>query len=245
MHFAYHSATGFNINKCNTNFVQLSDDSSLIFDIDGRKQMRSSNSYYSITNSRIQSFIWSVGDIIDVVSSIVTFDDYYIRIHKIRSKIVCSCYETGYAIKKNDVDIINTQGHFSSVDNKEFFSFIIMLRGSGHMSVLANEESSNIYYQETVMPYIKYSVKAGTSTIVDVTGLTNTGCSFNHVCELITQRIGISKTLLTIKDEDASLKIPLTISKRELLTLFCIKTRRHFQIIKADLKKAVFRLIKR
>lgn len=245
MHFAYHSATGFNINKCNTNFVQLSDDSSLIFDIDGRKQMRSSNSYYSITNSRIQTFMWNVGDIIDVVSSVVSLEDYYIRIHIIRSKKVCSCYETGFAIKKNDVGIFNTQGCFSSVDNKEFNSFIFMLRGSGEMSVLANEDYSNIYYQETVMPFIKYNITKGTSTIVDVTGLTNTDCSFDHIYEIITQKIDISKALLTIKDEDAFLKIPLTISKRVLLTLFCIKTRKHLQIIKADLKKAVYRLIKR
>ena len=92
MHFAYCSATGFNINPGLANRPTLSDDSSLVFDISGREKKRCENLLYHCYQCNglfIQNFAWRADKKIKIHTTLVPLGKYHVRIHIINSKKIC------------------------------------------------------------------------------------------------------------------------------------------------------------
>lgn len=169
MRFAYNSESGFNLSKDPTNFHQLSDDSSLIFDIGGVKHMREKNLLYQNTGS-IQDITWECKNLMQIRSIIIPLESGYIRVHLINSKLKCKCYETGFAIS-NESARKNCIGTTAELGNNNLTTSISLIKGDGKCTIIDNECNSNIYHKHTSMPAIEYSIKKGTTVISDYTSI--------------------------------------------------------------------------
>ena len=168
MHFAYNSLTGFNLNKDNTNFNLLSDDSSLVFNIGGVKHQRESNIYYKAHNL-VQEIVWECQNLLKIRTIVIPGFDSYVRIHIIDSELYCECFETGFAINnlnKEFFDSCNTE-----IENNLVKSGMRLLYGNGHPLIIQNQPNSNICFKHTYTPAIKYKIKKGKNIIVDITYL--------------------------------------------------------------------------
>lgn len=200
MHFAYHSATGFNIDRSLSNSVSLSDDSSLFFDINGVKIVRKSNIIYKNRSYYIQDFFWRAGDYIKVYSSVIPLGNYYTRIHVIESRVDCTCYETGFPISSNDSRTILKTDTLCGVVNPFYNSAIYKLVGNGQPLFFRNERSSNIYYNETVLPAISYKIKKGRQIIADLTGLNYSSVSEDAIVDVVKSTFVINGDRIEIKN---------------------------------------------
>lgn len=196
MRFAYNSRTGFNLSKNYNEFLYLSDDNSLVFDICGVKHLREANKKYQ-THDRYQEFQWSCGDLIGVRTYIIPQVDGYIRIHIIDSKLSVDCYETGFAIESS----------------KKLVSGMCLLYGVGSVIEIENAVNSNILYPHTMMSCIKYHINKGINMIADYTYLLdNTNDSDNIYCP----EVRLQNKYIVIK-EIKELKIRL--SKKDILSI--------------------------
>lgn len=200
MHFSYHSATGFNICKCLTNFEELSDDSSLIFKVNGQKLFRSRNIVYKNRNQFVQECIWRAGENIKVFTSIIPLGAYHLRVHIIASKIKCESYETGFAIKKEDA-LCFTTTNSAVVYNSQFRSSINNLLGGGTAIVVLNEANSNIYEKETIMPVIKTSIDKGKTVIADLIGLDGSNVTETEVETFLQSSIKVSESSIIVRHD--------------------------------------------
>jgi hypothetical protein len=228
MHFAYNSATGFNICKSENIFNRLSDDSSLIFDINGIKKKRTDNLFYSCKNS-IQEFVWTIDNTIDVVSTVIPLDDYYVRIHVIRSNKSCDCYETGFPIKKMTDKSECVGNGWAKVYNNEISSFIGLIRGQGVPIIINNEEGSNIYYRNTIMPSLRYRINKGNSVIIDYTGVMSAEFSLLDITSTLSDKIKIVNRTVIIDNNDTILRIPIFITNYISRRLFLQKNLRRLK----------------
>ena len=244
MHFAYNSATGFNISKSENNFAQLSDDSSLIFKINGKKHVRTDNLLYSCQNNKTQVYFWSIDDLIDIVTTVILLKDYYVRIHVIRSKKSCECYETGFPIGCSENIKKLTDDTMAFVSNNTSSSFICSIKGQGCPAVITNEEYSNLYYKDTIMPSVRYVINKGTSVLVDLTGYSSSDMSSKQIIEDVQEFVRIAGDTAIINTKE-TISIPLYITKQVSRQFLSIKMKK--QCIKAigNVKQIIKRFIKR
>ena len=169
MHFAYNSASGFCLSKDSTNFTNLSDDSSLIFNVGGGKVYRTKNDAYQLVGDYGQLYKWHWDKLIYVKSLIIPVGASYLRFHHIFSKIACECYETGFAIEEQNGDLTNNRNHIITLSNAAFKTSMEMLEGKGSLLEIHNEVNTNIYFKHSRMPAVKYSIKPGLNIISDIT----------------------------------------------------------------------------
>ena len=174
MHFAYNSASGFCLSKDTTNFINLSDDSSLIFNVGGQKICRTKNDAYQVVGDYGQLYKWHWDKLIFIKSFIIPVGAGYLRFHHIYSKIACDCYETGFAIEEQNGDQINMRNHIITLSNSEFKSSIETLESKGSLLEIHNEVNTNIYFRHSRMPAVKYSIKPGLNFLGDITSFTST-----------------------------------------------------------------------
>lgn len=242
MHFAYNSLTGFNICKSENNFNYLSDDSSLIFNINGIKRKRTGNLFYT-SKTCLQEFVWTIDDSIDIVSTVVPFLDFYLRIHVIRSKIACECYETGFPIKKTLKKSEEISDRWAVINSESIVSFIGLIRGHAIPLVINNESDSNIYFRETFMPSLRYDIKKGISVIVDYTGIISADVSFQDINDIKSRDIEIIDNTAIININDTKIRIPLYITNKVSRQIFIHKIERRINTFVIYLKRTIKRLI--
>ena len=222
MHFAYHSALGFNIDDGKTNFSKLSDDSSLIFNVNGVKIKRECNLVYENRNEIMQFFVWEARKDIVVYSIVLPMVDQYIRLHVIKSKIACDCYETGFAIKSDNGNRTISNNN-AIVRNNDYVSHIKCLVGNGVPELVSNSFNSNIYHPETVMPVVKYSIIKGNNVIADITGLNAPDTS---------QLITIADDCLRLLTPEGSQIIPFKVDKSIKMKVAKMKLKEQFKNVK-------------
>lgn len=242
MHFAYNSVTGFNISKSENCFDLLSDDSSLVFNVNGIKKKRTENFFYSCRDN-IQEYVWTIDKSIDIVSTVVPLIDYYLRIHVIRSNIACECFETGFPIKNtfDKSDSIANNEAIARSDN--LVSFMGMIRGQGIPIVINNEVDSNIYYRDTIMPALRYVISKGVSVIADYTGIISEGVASQDITNRISGIIEFNDNVAIINNADKIVKIPLYITRSISRQLFLYKIKRCIRSFEAYLKRTIKGLI--
>lgn len=170
MRFAYNSMAGFNLNKDSTNFVNLSDDSSLVFKIGGIKHQREQNLNYRTYNG-VQEFLWKCGDFIKIKTYVIPGLYSYVRVHIIDSNIECTCYETGFALENKGIS--NSDSKCAIIKDNNTCSYIRLLLGVGYPLCITNQPNCNLYHKQTKMPSLKYFISKGINIISDITAINN------------------------------------------------------------------------
>jgi hypothetical protein len=172
LHFAYHSATGFNVDNGIPDFGEIPDDSSLVFAINGQIERKTDNLICLKRKDYIQKFIWRSGESVIVFSTIVPLGECHARINVIHSRVNCTCYETGFAVNSAvRGEIINSE--MSCVINDLYNSAVLRILGDGIPVIIHNGNKCNLYNEITVMPSIKSSIKKGNTIMITLVGLTN------------------------------------------------------------------------
>lgn len=246
MHFAYHSALGFNIERSVDDFKFLSDDSSLVFDVNGVKVVRKKNILYKNIGNFIQEFVWGATDAIKVTTTLIALGEFHIRIHEIKSNTNCTCYETGFAISSGETQIIGEKEHYSYVANSQHNSCIYRVNGEGFPKVIHNEKNSNIYYEETLMPAIACTIKKGRNVLVDVIGLIESCHDQNYILNYIKSNIMLEKDQVNICKDSQVFTIDL--KKQNLLLVkacyvdFCEKTNSLVRRLGSHIKQIIKKL---
>lgn len=200
MRFAYNSMTGFNLSREATDFANLSDDNSLIFNVSGVKYQRKANDKYSL-HERYQEFEWQCGDLIMVRSYVVPQIDGYIRAHVVKSKLSIDCYETGFAIGKN-------------MDGS-----MTPLYGSGEVIEIENAVNSNIYQPHTKMQCVKFHISKGVNLIADYTRLGS-----ENMESAVKARVTNGQIII---ESNKKIMIPLRNLERVTIWMSTVKNRIH------------------
>lgn len=205
MHFAYNSASGFCLSKDSSNFINLSDDSSLIFKVGGQKICRTKNDAYQVVGDYGQLYKWHWDKLIYVKSLIIPVGSGYLRFHHIHSKIACECYETGFAIEEQNHDQTNKREHNITLSNSAFKSSIETLESKGSLLEIHNEVNTNIYFRHSRMPAVKYRIKPGLNSLSDITSFASTSeenknNSFSFINGILSVEDGLRHYTVNVKE---------------------------------------------
>ena len=171
MHFAYNSATGFNLSRDGA----VSEDSSLVFSYNGKKGVRIHNDAFLQLDGGVQLFSWHSGTRFAVKSLVIPAGSGYYRFHLVYSATNCVCYETGFPIPGTEGDT-RTGKDAIWLGATQYFSSMQLLEG-GEPLQLVNEPDTNICFRHTRVPAIRYAIKAGLIFLGDYTSLTQQASS--------------------------------------------------------------------
>ena len=246
LHFAYHSATGFNVGNGITDFGKLPDDSSLVFDINGQIERRIDSIINLKRKDCIQKFIWRAGESIIVFSTIVPLGECFARINVIHSSVNCTCYETGFAINSDMMrEIVNSE--MSGVVNELYHSAIILIAGDGAPVIIHNWSKSNLYHEETAMPAIRSLIKKGNTVMITLAGLTNSKTGEENPFRNIKLRLNNNRLEIRQNDDIDTIDLGngFLLVATALILEVAVKSAALFARLIYLLKVVLYRLIRR
>lgn len=161
--FAYSTKFGFNVNRSNVYLEELAPDNMLAFEVNGVYFERNHSEGFEITESGLK-IKWSAFRDIKVETEIIITDSGHIRRHTITSPYEGYAYDCGFAVASRDKDncVWSTDGNSANAKNN--FS-ACTVTGGGKAIVFTASPNTNIMYNKTVIPAVKYCLNKGTTVI--------------------------------------------------------------------------------
>lgn len=161
--FAYDTCFGFNVSKSSFDMFENAPDSMLAFEIDGYCYVRRISLETRIGERDTWSK-WSPFKGITVETAIVPDESGHTRYHKVISDIDCIAYDTGFAVARRDDDKMEQNIFEHRAELKNVFSRCAV-SGDGEAVILENSPNTNVLYNKTSMPVVKYIIKKGETLI--------------------------------------------------------------------------------
>lgn len=164
--FAYDTCFGFHVAKSSYSIFENAPDSMLAFEIDGDCHVRRISIDSAIHETDTWSK-WSPYPGILVETIIEPDENGHTRYHKITSEIECVAYDCGFAIACRDEDKMHGEEKDNMAAAENVFSSCSIESQSGGLGILlGTSPNTNILYQKTVLPAVKYQIPKGTTEIV-------------------------------------------------------------------------------
>lgn len=141
--FAYSAHFGFNVSRSQISIEECAPDNMLVFEVDGLIMARRHFKSGEVLNDRIIAE-WSPFKGIEVKTTVIPTDEGHIREHEIVSEYDCVAYDAGFAVggsRKCEVT------------------------GEGENIIINAAPNTNIRYQKTVIPAVKYQIKKGKTVV--------------------------------------------------------------------------------
>lgn len=162
--FVYSTKYGFSVSRGSENLEQSAPDSTLAFCVNGNIYVRNIVESGEIKDNSVCSK-WSPLQGIEVETKIISSGtNEHIRKHIITSEYDCEVYDCGFAVENCNNDAVQTKGNNqATVSNKGFECTVC---GSGGAGYIINAcPNTNLLYNRTVIPAVKYEIKQGVSKI--------------------------------------------------------------------------------
>ncbi|MCR5473810.1 MAG: DUF2264 domain-containing protein [Lachnospiraceae bacterium] len=171
--FAYDSKFGISVSRSQYELCECAPDCMLSFMIDGYVYVRRICEDHTITDTSVIS-VWSPYPGIRVRTSLIPDETGHRRIHEIESDIDCLALDSGFAIRRDDIENVgmkvSDEKNVSSVSNK-YCECIV----TGHMidgraddvkgrSYIA-DPGTHLLYPKTMIPAVEYRIRKGRSVL--------------------------------------------------------------------------------
>lgn len=161
--FAYSTKFGFSVNRSNVSLWELAPDNMLVFCINGVFFERNHSESFEMTDNGFK-ITWSAFKDIRVETELIITKDGHIRRHTINSPYEGEAYDCGFAVAARDKDAHTAEEGDGFATAKNAFS-ACTVTGDGKGMVFTASPNTNIMYNKTVIPAIKYTLKKGTTVI--------------------------------------------------------------------------------
>ena len=138
----------------------------LAFEVNGVYFERNHSDSFEITENGFK-IKWSAFKEIQVETDIIITENGHIRRHTITSPYEGYAYDCGFAVAARDKDncVCTTDGDTARAENK--FS-VCSVTGAGKAIVFTTSPNTNIMYNKTVIPAMKYKLNKGITVIETV-----------------------------------------------------------------------------
>lgn len=165
--FAYSTYFGFSVPKSYYLLEKAVPDNMLAFEKDNMYYVRRKCEKVEIRGDSIYSK-WSPMSGISVETVLQPYGQGHIRVHKIMSDCDIDAVECGFSIPGNDYGKEHEKRNgIACVENEYGISKIEVLEGEGIGDIIDCEANTNLIYPKTILPYIKFHIKKG-STVIKV-----------------------------------------------------------------------------
>lgn len=161
--FAYSTKFGFNVQYSNVSIDEAAPDNMLAFVLNKNVFVRNHNEGFTLNDNGFKTS-WSAFSDIKVETEVVITPNGHKRIHKIVSPYDLVAYDCGFAVASRDKDECRTEICENSSKAQNNFSSCTV-KGSGEGVIINASANTNIMYNKTVIPAIKYEIKKGETVI--------------------------------------------------------------------------------
>lgn len=169
--FAYDTFTSINVARSQYELDECAPNNMLAFFIDGYVYVRRQSVSSQILEDRVVSE-WVPYAGIKVKTTLIPDSKGYKTIHEIDSEIECEAYEFGFPVRRDDFEEVNVETNtgedYCMVKNK--YCECRVSGSKGHL--LMADPDTNLLYQRTAIPGVKYEIKKGTNKVSSVVELT-------------------------------------------------------------------------
>lgn len=163
--FVYSTKFGFNIKFGDVSIAEACGDNMLVFDVGGVFCERRFNYSFELSENKLV-INWSPIRGIRVKTEVIPNGSSHMRIHTVNSEYDCTAYDGGFAVASRDIDGCTgyTGENFAKAENR--FSSCKVISHSGGTGCLVNASpNTNLIYNKTVIPTVKYHIRKGTTLI--------------------------------------------------------------------------------
>lgn len=175
--FAYDSKFSISVSRSQYVLCECVPDDMLAFMIDDYYYVRRICQEHEITDDSVLSK-WSPYPGIVITTRVTPNEEGHVRIHEIESSISCIAIDNGYAVRRDDLENVNLrfkdEGNVSLVKNKYCECSVsgYVISGEGMKEPVAEaynaDPNTNLMYQRTMIPAVKYEIPVGKSVIKTV-----------------------------------------------------------------------------
>lgn len=163
--FSYSTLFGFNVPCSNIFLREAAPDNMLVFDMDGIIMQRRRNYSIDVSADKICS-VWSPIEGIMVKSTVIPQPWGHERIHEITSDYECTAIDCGYAVACRDKDNFASSKTENTAECSNDFSYCSV--EGGETVVIDASPNTNIVYNKTKIPAVKYEIHKGENKIKTV-----------------------------------------------------------------------------
>ncbi len=163
--FVYSTRHGINLKHGDAFDIEACTDSTLMFDIDGLFADRRHNLGFTIDEERL-TIRWTPARGIIVTTEITPGATYHIRRHIIDSEIPCVAYDCGFAVASRGCDHCTHSAEGNTALAQNDFSLCRVTSDTGTPLIVLASPNTNLVYNKTVIPAVKYTIPAGRSEFV-------------------------------------------------------------------------------
>ncbi len=166
--FVYSTRFGINLKHCDYFDIEALTDSTLCFEVGGVFCDRRFNMGHTFTDDGV-AIRWSPIRGITVTTYITATAASHTRRHVIESAFDCAAYDTGFAVACRGEDDCTHHTTDTSAEAKNNFSLSrVTTQSGGTPMVILTSPNTNLTYNKTVLPAIKYTIPRGKTEIVTV-----------------------------------------------------------------------------
>lgn len=162
--FAYDTYTSINVARSQYELDEAAPNNMLVFFIDGYVYVRRQCSASEIHEDKVISK-WIAYPGIEVTTTVIPDDKGYVSIHVIESQVDCEAYEFGFPVRRDDFECVDnefiTEENFSEISNK--YMSCKVSGGQGYITYA--DPDTNLLYQRTALPGVRYEIKKGVNNI--------------------------------------------------------------------------------
>lgn len=162
--FAYSAHFGFNVMHSCMSVEEAACDSMLVFAMDGmvtaRRHFKSCEAY-----GDKMVIEWSPFAGIDVKTTVMPTKFGHVREHEISSVYDCEAYDMGFAVANRDADECVMGEDNSAWAKNKFQHCEVRSETGGVYRVIHASPNTNLRYQKTVIPSVKYEIKKGRTNV--------------------------------------------------------------------------------
>ncbi len=162
--FAYSAHFGFNVMRSNISLAEAAPDSMLVFMVDGIVMVRRHFTSCEVNEDKVV-IEWSPFKGIEVKTTVTPTDYGHIREHEIISDIECEAYDAGFAVANRDRDNCVSGGGKTAFAKNAFQQCEVLSESGGEGIVIPASPNTNLRYQKTLIPAMKYEVRQGITRI--------------------------------------------------------------------------------
>ncbi len=172
--FVYSTKFGFNVKYSDMSAEEACGDNMLVFDVGGVFCERRFNYSFSLTETGLV-INWSPMKGIRVRTELIadtesSCEAIHRRIHTVESEFDCAAYDGGFAVACRDADGFScgTEEHTAWAENSFSSCRAESIAGDGMPMTLDASPNTNVLYNKTVIPSIRYRIHKGTNVIETV-----------------------------------------------------------------------------
>ncbi len=162
--FAYSAHFGFNVMRSNISLAETAPDSMLVFMVDGIVMVRRHFTSCAVNEDKVV-IEWSPFKGIEVKTTVTPTDYGHMREHEITSDIECEAYDAGFAVANRDSDNCVSGGGETAFARNSFQQCEVLSESGGEGIVIPASPNTNLRYQKTLIPAMKYEIRQGKNII--------------------------------------------------------------------------------